>query len=341
VTTFAPALLPDAQKEILCRDLLTEFGITDIRQREDELKHACLVSNTHQDQERNPTASLNFVKLTYNCLGCNSHGGLLWFIATVRQCSSEQARQWIDKEAGTGGKVQDAAKFRQTLLAILDNKKIPTPIPRYSPRVLEPWLKIHPYLTVGMPELNLKGRGLDVRVLQDFKIGWDSAADRIVLPHFWKGNLVGWQTRRIWADGSPKYLNTPDFPRESTIFNHRREHARGRLTIVESMMSVLAHEGRIPMEATFGAKITDKQLRLLSAYPEVVLFMDNDVAGWKATHILAEALGKTARVWIVVNPYAADPGDLPTEEVQRLIDTAVPYSAWRQPDPDMLVKWRG
>jgi DNA primase len=335
--------LPDGQKEQLCRQLLTEFGVTDIRQHDDELVHGCLISAYHQDQVRNPTASLNFHKLTYNCLGCGSHGGLLWFIATVRGVQSNEARRWLEIETGTGGQIQELAKLLHLLDALNTRQETRAPIPRYSTRVLESWDFVHPYMTTGDPEVGLEGRGIPVETLERFRIGWDPEKDRIVFPHFWKGALVGWQTRRIWNDGTEKYKNSPDFPKDETLYNAYPKGPRGpsRIVVVESNMSVLRHVHAMPMSSTFGAKITDRQLWLLEGYEEIVIWMDNDKAGWKATERLGEHLGLGARglVRVVISPYAADPGDLPTEVAEGMVDEAVPYDLWRRPEPESLIRW--
>ena len=341
MTTFEPALLPEAEKEYLCRELLTEFGVTDIRQHGDELVHACLISAYHQDQVRNPTASLNFHKLTYNCLGCDSSGGLLWFIATVRGIEGGKAKDWLEKETGTGGQAQDPVKWLGFLDAVFAEAQAKAPIPKYSPRLLEPWLFIHPAMTIGAPELNLKGKHCPEQNLIDFKVGWNHESDRIVIPHFWKGDLVGWQTRRIWDDGSEKYKNTPDFPKDETLYNapEKGRRAPKRLLVVESCTSVLRHAHALPMAGTFGAKIGDAQLRLLEGYDGLVFWMDNDKAGWKATNKLIEHHSRTNPCWVVQNPFTEDPGDLPTEVVQELEDMAVPCGDWRQPDPGELITW--
>lgn len=341
MAVFEPTLLPEREKEYLCRQLLMEFGITDIRQHGDELVHACLISSYHQDQARNPTASLNFHKLTYNCLGCDSSGGLLWFIATVRGENTDRARDWLEKETGTGGQAQDPVKWMQFLNAVFTESKAQAPIPKYSPRLLEPWMFIHPAMTDGAPEVNLKGRHIPEQTLIDFKVGWERDRDRIVIPHFWKGDLVGWLTRRIWDDGSEKYLNSPDFPKDFTLYNAppKGRRAPRRLLVVESSMSVLRHVHALPMVGTFGAKITDVQLRLLEGYDGLVFWMDNDKAGWKATEKLIEHHSRTNPCWVVDNPFTADPGDLPTEAVLELVADAVPCGQWRRPDPDSLIKW--
>jgi hypothetical protein len=158
---------------------------------------------------------------------------------------------------------------------------------------------------------------------------------RIVLPHFWRGNLVGWQTRRLTDDGTAKYLSSPDFPKDHTIYDHKP----GRdVVVVESMLSVLtkAHLDQ-PIEATFGAKVTDRQIDILARHKSVTLFMDADEAGWKATHHLGVELAKYLPVWVAPCPYAADVGDLDDDTYLELLEQRIPYAVWREPTE--LIPW--
>jgi len=196
-----------------------------------------------------------------------------------------------------------------------------------------------------VPETGLAGRGLDEQVIQRFKLGWDPEADRVILPHFWEDALVGWQSRRIWSDGSQKYLSSPDFPKDRTIFNATDPliYATDRpVVIVESMMTVYAHCMSWPVVATFGAEITDAQLRLLQDYRKIVTFFDNDLSGWKATERIRDTLDGTGPlVYSVDNPYTdkTDAGDLPEEEFSRLVGEALYCTAWRRPDVARLIDY--
>lgn len=333
-------MLPLSVKEQLCRTLLEEFGAVSIRHRpsQEELTHGCLVSpEKHSDQMRNPTASLNYSKLTWKCLGCNAKGGILWLITEVRKCTWEEARTWLAKETGTAGAVMPLKQLLEYYDALYaDARKRPAPIPVYSASVLEPWLQVvHPWLTTGVPDLEIEGRGIPVDTVHDLKLGWDPSDDTIVIPHFWKGQLVGWQKRRLSGSG-PKYLSTPDMPKDQTLYDH--DPRRGTAVIVESPMSVARHRHEVPMEATFGATVTDRQIRLIAShYQRCVLWMDNDQAGWKALEGLKDSPGMIERlsrycpVWVVDNPFAGDPADLDTRTVQALVQDAVPASVWARP----------
>lgn len=361
-STFEPALMPDSEKEALCRSLLEEFGVNAIRANDrGELTHACLISpSQHNDQDRNPTASLNYKKLTYKCLGCGASGGLLWFIATCRGTRSSEARQWLAQATGTDGSVMDLSDLLRYFDAIYASKSEGrAPIPKYSERILEPWALIHPYLTEGIPELGIPGRGIPEENLVKFKVGYSEhfpvgeqkTSERIVIPHFWKGDLVGWQTRRLDAsDGTPKFLSSPDFPKDTTLFNY--DASRKKAMVVESMLSAIKHAHALPIEATFGASVTARQIRLLERHETVVLWMDNDKAGWDAVEGryedierggkvvgsklaqegLGDLLGRSVNVLVVDSPWAADPADMTTDDVIELYEAAIPYAAWRRPD---------
>jgi DNA primase len=339
-SVFEAGQLPESERERLCRQLLAEFGVPRIHQvRDGELIHGCVLPfGRHKDQDRNPTASLNYKKLTYKCFGCDAGGGLLWFIGLCRGTSATEARGWLDEQTGLGADEQSLASLLAYFDAVYNpQREVHPPMPKMSAKVLEPWLAIHPYMT--------EERGCTEETLMQFLVGYAPdyrvrltedrfiESSRIVIPHFWQGNLVGWQTRRLANDGTSKYLNSPDFPKDTTIFNY---DARRPAVVVESPLSVLAMYHRTTvLEGTFSASVTDKQIRLLATHDRVILWFDNDDAGWKATEKVGAALEDYSSVWVVDNPYNGDPGDLVKagmiEEALQLIAEPIPYALWRPP----------
>lgn len=366
---FEAAMLPDIQKKALCEELLSEFGVRAVRTNDTkgEMVHACLVSpGLHKDQDKNPTASLNYKKLTYNCLGCGSSGGLLWFIATCRGETSQEARQWLEKTAGLGGEVLELDAMLRFVDALYAKPET-QPIPRYSEKLLQAWAYTHPYL--------IEARGISEELYRRFRLGWDPHWDRVVIPHFWNGALVGWQSRKLpvewrseeWtprppkADGeqamdihsgnpkSPKYFSSADFPKDTTIFNY---DPRAREAVVmEAMLSAITHAEHFHAEGLFGAKFTQMQMRRLVKHERVILWMDNDDAGWKAVEGRPEVKPTKARpegqeaipglapllapytdVLVVDSPWQQDPQELPAEEAVALKDAAVPWSVWKRPE---------
>lgn len=354
---FEPGLMPEEHKENLCRELLDEFGVTTIRERrgDHELIHGCPIPNMgHSDQAANPTASLNWQKLTFKCLGCGSSGGLLWFIAVCRNTSSTEARKWLEKTTGTGNTLMELDALMKYFDALYGPKAERAPLPRFSPRILTPWALIHPYLTddpVWVEKdgrwANVGGRGIPESIVRSQRVGYAEAmqigiepptfSERIVLPHFWQGDLVGYQSRRLGDDGSPKFLSSPDFPKDSTLYNY--DPLQPEAVVVEAVMSGLRHLGAMHIEATFGASMPESQMRLLTKHGKVILWMDNDDAGWKATERVGDYLMPHTDVWAVDNPWDADAADLPTDLAMELVGDALPYAVWNR--PKTLRQWKG
>lgn len=343
---FDAVLLDDDSKEDLCRRLLAEFGVTSMKRTgKGELIHSCcLPFGSHRNGDRNPSASLNFRKLTYNCFGCGSKGGLLWFIGSCRGQDSGEAREWLEAETGLGQTIMQLPTLLKMLDAIYHPQvdRLP-PIPVYDPGVLTPWTwpVFHPYLTEGLPEYGVEGRHIPEATLQRFQVCYTDSyfdgSERIIIPLWWNDKLVGWQARHVDAAGkSDKYKNSPDFPRDQTFYNY--DTTRKRIVVVESPMSVLRHVHHVPdISATFGAEVTDQQIRLLQRFENVMLWYDNDTAGWKAVKRISEELARYTQVWVVESPYAADPADLPDDVVDKLIADAIPYSVWSP--PAVLIPW--
>lgn len=341
---FEALLLPSDAKEDLCRALLAEFGVDHVRRSGDDLLHRCVMP-WHDDTH--PSARLNVEHLIYKCWSCNSGGGLLWLIHTVRGVPTGQAKEWVVNATGLDG--EDFEAFQALIEAMADDPTITRPpMPSYSPRVLEPWAFTHPWLTDpvteggrGIPEATVEA--LEVGYAQDYPLdGAGHTSERIIIPHFWRGRLVGWQSRRLWDDGTPKYLSTEDFPREETLYAAPQD--RSLAVVVESPMSVLRHHHHLPITATFGMEVTDAQVRLLAEYERVVLFPDPDAAGWQwvlgrpatkdgkeSVPSLVERLEPYTEVDVVQTDWANDPGGLDEATVAQCVEDAIPAALWEMP----------
>lgn len=345
MSDFDAVFLPSEVKEELCRELLADLGVTKIiKTSRGELKHQCVMP-WHDD--RNPSAQLNFEKLVYSCFSCGSSGGFLWLLSTALSTTGDGAREWIDTKSGMGPgdefSLSALLSMFDAIAASGDGQPASDPIPKISTKAIEPWVGlIHPILTTGVPEVGLEGRGIPEQNLIDMQVGYAEAypigeetSERIVIPHFWQGNLVGWQSRRVWDDGTPKYLSTVGMPKDSTIFDH--DPSRGTAVVVESPMSVLRHRHHLPMCSTFGASVTDRQVSVLADYRRIILWMDNDKAGWGSTMDLGPRLEAYTQVDVVESSWAADAADMDDATAADLVEGATPFALWDS--PAQLVCW--
>jgi len=187
---------------------------------------------------------------------------------------------------------------------------------------------IHPYMT--------EARGISEEVLKSHSVGYDEKEVRIVLPHFWHGKLVGWQKRRQddprWpmtpleetGRWGPKYQNSHSFPKLETLYSTTQlttDMDNSSVLVVESVLSILRAETLTTSSitartmttkaltnatSTFGAKVSDTQLKLLRNYDRVVLWFDDDIAGLRATLRVCKALDNFTHVYVVQNQGARD-----------------------------------
>lgn len=344
--------LPESHKEQLALSVLNALGIDNVRRQGNELIHGCRVTSYHSDQDQNPTAALNADNFMWHCLGCGAGGTILWLIATLHDeiDTIEQAREWLNGEAGLS-----RAMALPDLLALFDSIYLPkrlAPMPVYSPRMLTGWLE------QGVPAYITGERGIDPDYARGMgictdpvgKVNGAPTGPRAVIPHWWRGNLVGWQSRRLpeAQQTAPKYHSTPGFPRDETLYcptppAHPVSGDR-RVLGIESPMSALRHGPRHRTAATFGAVITDLQITKLAQLPgdEFVFWLDNDEAGWRAIEGrtdrqgrrwpgAAEKLSHWKKVYVVESPWDADPAELDDDTVDTLIDAAIPWAVWARP----------
>lgn len=341
---FEVVLLPYDVKEEMCLSLLAEFGADRVKKSGDELVHRCVMP-WHDD--RNPSARLNVEKLTYKCWSCDSGGGLLWLIKTLRRgTSTKDAFDWVSSTTGLDG--DDLEAFADLIDAMTaEDSTYRAPMPSFSRRVLDPWAITHPWLTDPRQQ---GGRGIPEANVEALEMGYAEAyplddkgrtSERIIIPHFWHDRLVGWQSRRLLDDGTPKYLSTEDFPKDETIF---RPPSGDTIVVVEAPMSVARHLHHQPVAATFGASVTDAQVRLLAVYDRVILFPDPDTAGWRwITGAIDEETGEErlslvdrlepyTDVDVVQTDWAVDAADMDDETMAELVAEAVPAALWEQPE---------
>ena len=311
-----------------------------------EIRHSCLLDTVdphHNHGDENPSARAN---LDYKLYHCYTYGGgdVFWFIMQMEQ--KETVREIIPiLSKFLGEATESSADFLKELDGFFTKNEVKVDIPTYSERVLKPWMKFHPYLS------EVRGISLDAASL--LKVGYDERDRRIVFPHFMEGKLVGWQKRAITDDRwpltqpdehgvMPKYKSTAGFPKSEWLYNLDRVRTRGlrEVIVVESPMSVLkaetlqleAEDNDDPLirllrgtVATFGAKVSDRQIDLLSTFDKVYVYLDDDEPGQRgAKSVLERLYRRTSTVYIP----AEEGKDLGyysrRESVQKVFDQQVP-----------------
>jgi DNA primase len=174
---------------------------------------------------------------------------------------------------------------------------------------------------------------LDQRAVQPataawFGIGYYAGSGflrhRIVFPiHDGEGQRVAYAGRSI--DGSePRYLFPPGFRKSQVVFNLHRavREAAGCAIVVEGFFDCLrVHQaGYHNVVALMGDSLSEVQEQLLlERFQQLVLMLDGDEAGQRASQQLAAHLRGKVSLSTVGVPSGWQPDQLSSEEIARIL----------------------
>lgn len=294
--------------------LQSEYGIQHVTVDGPEIRHSCVLPfGNHRHGDRNPSASFNVEKLSYNCYVCGG-GGLLWFIMSMEDCDEQEAINKL-RSLVNGDDITTEQLVLELEGLMSEEKGSSKELPIYPKSTLEAF-EIDAELLLGKGfDENVFG-GLTAETLEFFQVGYNENERRVIIPHFFEGELRGWQGRRTKKSEKPKYKNTTGFPRRETLFNWDNAQGYSEVFVVEAPLSAMwmSQCGFPNTVATFGSEVTEEQIALLRRFGGVVTFLDDDEAGLKGTKRIVDNL-KGPLVMIVEHEGVNDPKDLGKDEL--------------------------
>lgn len=275
------------------------IGFDPVEQDGDEDRGHCIdIWGLHAHGDTTGKFSINREKKVYGCWVCGG-GSLLSLAMEFNDFDAEEATDWIHQFAREGQTDEEFKGEIDRLLA--DPEEQVEVIPYFNERVLGKW-EIVPHHGVSVGRRWLRKSGISDPIVKRYRIGFNEEHMRrppknkrededpyvgpaVILPHWWRGRLVGWQERWLDPDEdrpqwTPKYTNTPGFPRRTTLYNFDacEKTRRVKPVVVESVKTCLMLESLgIPSLATFGSNVTEEQLKLMRTFTQgVILSADND-----------------------------------------------------------------
>jgi hypothetical protein len=220
----------------------------------------------------------------------------------------------------TGATLEGSAFADELDKIFTASSTVPETLPTYDESVLGGFAHDHPYWSQ---------RGITEEAKKTLRLGYDPREHRLVFPVFYRGELVGWQKRCTPESypQHPKYRSSFAFPKSAVLYNYDLACHYSQVVVVESPMSVAkAVSCGLPnVLATFGAKVSDAQIRLLDSFARVYIWFDDEAyAGQIGERKLAEGLYRRTDTWVVVPDEKRDMGDADLAEMEHKISTAVP-----------------
>ncbi|MCB2428190.1 DNA primase [Methylophaga pinxianii] len=356
-------------------ELLSRVDIVDIIDARVPLKkagknlHACCPFHN----EKTPSFTVSPDKQFYHCFGCGAHGTAIGFLMEYDQLSFPESIQELADTVGMQVPVTQQAALtpaRQNLYDLMDK------VSHYYVHQLQN----HPQRQAFQDYI--QQRGLSPETVAAFDIGmapdgWDNVLrtfgnnqqsqdqlfeagmlikndkgrtydrfrDRLMFPiRDRRGRVIAFGGRVIDAEGTPKYLNSPETPifhkgqELYGLYQARKANRRlEKILIVEGYMDViaLAQFGINNAVATLGTATTSEHLRLLTRNaPEIVFCFDGDRAGkeaaWRAAENALPILGGNFELKFMFLPEGQDPDTMVREQgaetFHQLVRQAQSYS---------------
>lgn len=314
--------------------------------------------------DHNPSMSVSEEKGLFTCFVCHKTGNVFSFVQDYENVTFIEAVKIVASKVGieldAGIKdtskydkhyeaVELALKFYQNNLKSKDGKKASDYLKQrgINEEIIEEF-------NIGYAPSNydtitklLVNKGFDEQLLIDVGLAnrgnttYDLFRNRITFPiHNSSGKPIGFSARIYEDVNEAKYINTKEtviFKKGRTLFNYHRAQNEARrkkyLLVVEGQMDAIRvyASGIKNVVATMGTALTDDHIKLLARLNvKIVLCMDNDAAGEKATIQNGEALSKAGvELAILRLTGAKDPDEYilkhSKEEFEDAINHAITY----------------
>ena len=270
-----------------------------------------------------PAFAVSHSKGLYVCYNqnCNASGTILDLVKQLTNRNDFEALRFI-----FANKITDEEAFEEGLKDLLDNK------PDFTEFSSETLKSLHEGVTEEARNYYAT-RHINSDAIDHFNLGYSQKQGMVTVPlHSPDGIAVGIIGRSIEGKA---FKNSPNLPRNKTMFNlHRAKREGGTIIVVESSFDVIRlwQAGYPNGVATLGGSISDINVNNLNKYASTIIIMtDNDAAGKALGNTIANKLKNKNILWArydhnMMYPHLAkDVGDMTDEEIKQCIKNAISH----------------
>lgn len=297
--------------------VLDHYNINWLRKNRDEMRGRCPIHKGEGER----SFHFNTTKNAFHCFSCKARGNVLDFVAAMEQCSVRDAALKLKAWFHMG----ESAEIAVSPAQIEKQDHGPEPIgPINLPLSFQ--LRVDHTHEYGI------NRGVELETLRYFGAGLclskGTFSGRYVIPlHNAIGELVGYAGRSL-DDSEPKYLfpsRDKGFHKSHLLFNLHRVlkdfPTEKCVVLVEGFFSAMKiAQASFACVGLLGSSLSEAQEQLLCAhFNSVVIWMDGDDAGQRATDECLARLGK--KIWIraVSLPQGIQPDELTSQEIASIL----------------------
>lgn len=284
------------------------------RRRRQQLAGRCPIHRGRRDD----SFRAHLAKNVFHCFACQAGGNVLDLVAAMEKCSIREAAMKLQRWFALPDRAYPVGlgPARERNGELVREKEGLNPPLRFALQGVDHG---HPYL---------RQRGIDPATALKFGVGFYGRAGlltgRIVIPiRNAAGEIVAYAGRAI--DGRPpKYKLPSGFHKRLELFNLDRALATGSHTVivVEGYFDCLrVHQAGFPcVVALMGSALSKPQeIVLAQRFGCVLLLLDGDATGRRASRVIEAQLSHRTSVLVVQVPDGTQPDQLSPVLLQRLI----------------------
>jgi DNA primase len=256
----------------------------------------------------------NLTRNIFHCFACGAGGSVLDFVAAIEACTLRDAALRLQQEMDVPA-AQSSAMGIDGKQLVTKKRSAPPPL-GFALRGVD---STHPYLAA---------RGIERRTAEEFGAGFYSGpgllSGRVVIPiHDQCGELVAYCGRAL-GNSEPRYRFPAGFAKSEILFNFHRTAAAAKpaVVVVEGFFDCfkLHQAGVRSVVALMGSALYEPQQRwLLERFQRVILMLDGDAAGRRATAEIAARLRPHCSVQVIHLASDTQPDHMPGHEIRQLL----------------------
>ena len=258
---------------------------------------------------------VNLAQNVFHCFACGAGGAVLDFVAAMESCSLFEAARRLQAMTCSSDLLKSAPEEKAL---VTKRRRVSVPL-KFALTGID---YAHPYLAE---------RGITETTAKEFGVGFYPGPGlmhgRLVIPiHNVDGELMAYCGRSV-DQRQPRYRLPPTFTKSEFLFNMHRTAAGpdNSVVIVEGFFDCMkVHQaGLRSVVGLMGSVLYEPQRQaLLKRFCHVVLFLDGDPTGRKASTDIAQKLRlHQCSVRSVLLPDGDQPDHLPAKDIVKLLQS--------------------
>jgi DNA primase len=299
------------KRSVTMESVLRRYQVQLRRSGKDQYRGCCPI---HRGDGHN-AFHVNSVRNIFHCFACGAGGTVLDFVAAMEGCSLFEAAQRLQAMTCASTPLSLTPNGKEL---VTERRKVSSPL-KFKLTGID---YAHPYLAE---------RGITEKTAIEFGAGFYAGPGlmhgRLVIPiHNRDGELVAYCGRSV-DQAQPRYRVPPAFAKSEILFNMHRAGSGGdhSVVVVEGFFDCMkVHQaGFRSVVALMGSALYEPQRHaLVERFRHVILLLDGDAAGRKASAVIAQELRPHCHVRVVLLPDGVQPDQLPANDIGKALQAS-------------------